>query len=333
MKDTQFISIARQKIPFSYEMRDIFELKFYPENPRIASIIAKRGEKVDDDFIHRNLWDRNTTHRLKRNIEDHGGLQHPVIVYDDYVIEGNTRLCCFRHLWEETKDEKWRKINCQILLEALTKKQVNLLLGNEHIVGKIDWDTYEKGCWLTRMYKQDGYSYDDIKEITRLSIPLIKTHIDAYKTMVKENIFDTRKFSHFVQLFSNSEIKKIKKQKDPTIVEKVVTAIKNDQFKDARDIRKVPAICKDKKSKKRFFDQGEDCEQVYIDLKAKAPTIDSVFSRSVEDLTARLCNLTVKERAEVAASKRELDKIKRLAREVLKLCKELKVNVRNILRG
>ncbi len=183
------------------------------------------------------------------------------------------------------------------------------------------------------MSEQDGYSYDEIKEITRLSIPMIKNHIEAYKTMVKENISDTRKFSHFVQLFSNSEIKRIKKQKDPRIIERVVTAIKRDQFKDARDIRKVPAICKDKKSKKRLFDHGEDCEQVYIDLKAKTPTIDSVFTRSVEEMTSRLCNLTMKERAEIAASKRELEKIKRLAREVLKLCKELKINVRSILRA
>lgn len=333
MKDTKFISIAGEKIPFSYEMRDIFKLMFHPENPRIASIIAKRGEKVDDDFIDRNLWDRNATHQLKRNIEDHGGLQHPVIVYDHYVVEGNTRLCCFRHLYDETKDEKWRKINCQVLLQALTKKQINLLLGNEHIVGKIDWDTYEKGCWLTRMFEQDGYSYDEIKEITRLSIPLIKTHIEAYKTMVKENISDTKKFSHFVQLFSNSEIRNIKKQKDAGIYEKVVKAIKNDQFRDAKDIRKVPAVCKHKSSKKRLFDDGEDCEQVYVDLKAKAPTIDSVFTRSVEDITGRLRNLTRKERAEIARSKRDLDKIKRLAREVVKLCKELKINVHNILRG
>ena len=140
MDDIQSISIGGERIHFKYEMRDIFQLKFYPDNPRIASIIIrKKGEVVDDDFIDGKLWENNSTHRLKRNIEDHGGLQHPIIVHGNWVIEGNTRLCCFRHLYDETKDEKWRKINCQVLVQELSKKQVNLLLGNEHIVGKIEW--------------------------------------------------------------------------------------------------------------------------------------------------------------------------------------------------
>ena len=194
-------------------------------------------------------------------------------------------------------------------------------------------DTFEKGCWLTRMHEEDHYTLEEIKEITRLSIPIILTHIKAYKTMVKENISDSRKFSHFVQLYSNSEIKKIQKEKDPEIYRKAINAIKSGQFKDAKDIRKIPVICKDKKSKKRLFDNGEDSEEVYIDLKSKAPTIDSVFIRSVEDITERLRNLQRGERERIAENKREIDKIKKLAKEIIKLCKELGINVHNISRG
>src|SRR3989344_7084866 len=117
MEEKNYINLGGEKIPIKTEMIDIFKLKYYPENPRILSIIKQNPEIIKNEkLIEEKLWSDNDTHRLYRDIEHHGGLIHPIIVHDNYVLEGNTRLCCFRRLYEPNKDNKWRFIKCEILL-------------------------------------------------------------------------------------------------------------------------------------------------------------------------------------------------------------------------
>ncbi len=322
-----YITVGQKKVRVSYESRDIFKLRFYPENPRIASIISKHPDKISDDFIDKELWNRNETHQLKRRIERHGGLIHPVIVQENYVVEGNTRLCTYRHLYKQAEEEggdtkQWQHISCQVLLTKLDKKRLYELLGDEHIIGKINWDTYEKGCWMTKMLQEENLSYEDIKDITSLSIQIIKNHIETYNMMVIEKVDDTKKFSHFLQLISNAEIRKVKKR-DPQILDKCIKAIKNSQFKDAKDLRKVPEICKNKKAKKRLFEYGERCDEVYHSLKASHPTIGSTFVRAADDVCGRMYSLKRKEREEIAEDNKARNIIKKLAKESRKLHKEI----------
>ncbi len=333
MEKQNFISIGGKRISYRMEKVDIFKLTFYPENPRISSIISKHTGEVTEEFIDEMLWAENETHRLKRDIERDGGLIHPVIVYDNKTIEGNTRLCCFRHLYGECKksgqrDEqnKWTYIDCWILLEGINKMQLYRLLCNEHITGKIQWSTYEKGNLLTKMAEQDNISHEEIKNMTGLSVPTIIYHIQAFKTMVTENMTDKRKYSHLVEVYKNAEIWKLK-SRDPQIVEKIVSAIKNDQFGDAKDIRKVPHIYKDKNSRKRLLEYGEKCDQVFIDLKSKIPTIDSPFMRAIEDITNRMRNLTREEREQISKSGKQKYKIMKLAKESVSICKELDIEI------
>ena len=159
-KKEKCINLAGEEIPVESRMIDIFKLKYYPDNPRILSIIKQNPKiKKDEKLIGEELWGgrhANDTHRLFRDIERHGGLIHPIIVHDNYVLEGNTRLCCFRRLYELYKDEKWKFIRCEILLtKELPKEKISILLGNEHIIGKIQWETFEKGCWMRKMLKED----------------------------------------------------------------------------------------------------------------------------------------------------------------------------------
>src|SRR3989344_2022428 len=280
--------------------------------------------KKDEKLIEEKLWDDDDTHKLFRSIEHHGGLINPIIVHDNYVLEGNTRLCCFRRLYAQNKEDKWKFIRCEVLLiKKLPKEKIDILLGNEHIIGKIEWDTFEKGCWMTKMLKEDKYNIEKIKEIVGNSESWIKIHIQSYEDMIKAKVNDKDKFSHFVQLDSNDQIRQIQK-KDPKIKEKIIKAIKNEQFKTAQDIRKIPIIYEDEKARKRFFEYGEPIDQIFHDLKSEHPTRGSPFIRVIEDLTQRASELTRKERAEIAEDLEQKDKIKKLARELKKLCSELK---------
>lgn len=321
------INISGVCIPCKYDKLDIYKLEFFEENPRIGSIIEKHKDRVDQSFIDSKLWERNETHVLKRRIEEDGGLIHPILIHGNKVIEGNTRLCAYRHLYEETKSDKWKTIECQILLTDIDKKQVYRLLCNEHIVGKIEWDTYEKGNMLTRMLEEENMDYEEIKNISKLSVPKIRENIAAYKLMVKENDSNPRRFSHYVQLVINQEVKKISKNKDSQIYKKVVDAIKNDQFPDAKHIRHIHEVYNDKTSRKRFFEEGEEFPQVYYDLKATKITLSSTFLKTVEDLTERMGKLTREEREEIKDSNEGKIKVEKLFKNLVNFCSELNIEI------
>ena len=321
-----FISLKGEKIPCELKTKNIFSLKFYYENHRIGSIISQAKEKITDDFIDKELWQDNNTHKLYKDIEKEGGLINPVVVEGDRVIEGNTRLCAYRHLYANAspeEKERWKHIPCVVLLQKLTKEQLYTLLSTEHITGKIEWDTYQKGLLLTKMLEKDKYDYEKISNITKLPKNTIKDHINAYKLMSKAKDIDKKKFSYYVQLVSNGKIKKIAHD-DPTIIAKTVNAIKKGQFQDAREIRKIPLIYKHKSSRKNFFENGELCEKVYIELKSAIPTIDSPLIRLIDETTKKIGNLTREERNKYAQNNDFKFKIKKLGREVKKLVQEIK---------
>jgi hypothetical protein len=321
------ITISGVQIPCKYENVDIYQLKYFEENPRIGSIIRKKKGPVDQKFVENMLWEKQETKKLKRRIEEDGGLMHPILVFDNKVIEGNTRLCAYRHLFVETQDTKWATISCQILETEIDKKQLYRLLCNEHIVGKIEWDTYEKGNLLTRMLEEDHMQEEEISEVSKLSVGKVKEHIAAFKLMVKENDNNPKRFSHYVQLVVNSEIKKISKTKDPCIYKKISDAIKNEQFPDAKNMRHIQEIIKDKASRRRFFDEGEQFTDVYEDLKAEKLSVGSTFIKASDGLIDRMRKLTRAEREEITNNPEGKIKIQKLFKEVVTLCNELGVEV------
>lgn len=322
-----YITISGEQIPCRYEKIDIYRLEYYEENPRIGSIIAKNKGAVDQEFIGKKLWDRDETHVLMGRIEEDGGLIHKILVFDNKVVEGNTRLCVYRHLHEKTKDEKWRTIPCQILEAEINKKQLYRLLCNEHIVGKIEWDTYEKGCLLTKMLETDHMKEEEISKISKLTVGKVKEHIAAYKLMVKESDNNPKRFSHYVQLVVNAEVKKISKEKDKEIYKKIAGAIKNDQFQDAKNLRHVQDVYNDKVSRRRFFEEGDNFSEVFDDLKANKLSVGSTFVRATDDLTERMKKLTRAEREEIQKSQDGRLKIQKLFKELINFCGELGIEI------
>ncbi|MBD3340836.1 MAG: hypothetical protein GF353_17135, partial [Candidatus Lokiarchaeota archaeon] len=90
------ITIDGKNIPCSIELRDIFELQYYVENPRIHFIISSLGKNVTQEDIEKEMWGADSTKKLFRNIKRNDGLLEEIIVKDNLVIEGNTRLCAYR---------------------------------------------------------------------------------------------------------------------------------------------------------------------------------------------------------------------------------------------
>ena len=334
-KEKFTLSIQGREIDYMYKVVDINEIRFYGKNPRIATILSEYSGKITDEVIDKKLWERNETHRLFRRIQKEGGLIHPILVYQDDVLEGNTRLCCYRHLYNTTKEEKWKHIKCHIILEDLTQNEIYRLLCIEHIEGKIEWEAYEKANLYCKMNEEELMALKQISELVGESPGTVSYRIRAYKLMRKNNVINRSKYSHFEQLVRNPGISTIKRR-DPKIEEKVISLIKKEIIPKATDVRLVGDIYKSKKARKRLFVQKENITQVYHDLKAKQPMIDSPIMKNVKELHKNIRKMKRGEREELEQSKRDCMKIKKLVKELIILCGELNIKIhipKNISEG
>ena len=84
------------------ETRDIEQSKlhFYPDNPRIYSLVRSNGHAPDQEEILRELLTHEHVRILKEDIVQNDGLIDPLIVRagDLVVLEGNSRLAAYRYL-------------------------------------------------------------------------------------------------------------------------------------------------------------------------------------------------------------------------------------------
>lgn len=320
------LTIKNREIVYKTTSVDIQELNFYPRNPRIATILAEHKEQLTNDLIDEKLWNRDETHVLFKSIKKDGGLLHPIIVYKNDVLEGNTRLCCYRHLYAESKDEKWKYINCNIIIDDLSHEDIYRLLCIEHIQGKNEWEAYEKANLYCKMKDEEKMTPEKISELVGESSVMVRHRIKAYQMMVENGVIDKAKYSHFEQLVTNSKIQQII-SKEPAIQAKIVDAIKDGKVSTAQDVRKIPDVLKHKEAKKRFIQDGQNLNQVYTDLKAKAPMTDSPFMKEVEDMITRASKLKREEREGIKNNNRDKNKIEQLTKELLNLCKELDIKI------
>lgn len=114
------ITLRGEEIPVKVGYLSQTELKFFPENPRIYSIISSWEVKHVQEDIQRILIRREHVKQLITSIKANGGLTDPVLVQDEsfIVLEGNSRLAAYRALAE--KDPiKWGLIKCELLPKDL----------------------------------------------------------------------------------------------------------------------------------------------------------------------------------------------------------------------
>ena len=169
--DKNEITVIGQKIQTRIVEIDIFKLKYWKENPRVNAIIKQKykSNDISDEEIEKELWEKESVKELYKEIERHGGLIDEILVKDNTVLEGNSRLCAYRHLYlnaDKRKNEnellKWSLIRARIIPDDTSDQVVFSILGTWHIKGKAQWDTYEKAAYLKRMHTDYGSSYEDI---------------------------------------------------------------------------------------------------------------------------------------------------------------------------
>lgn len=259
------LMIGKEKYPIKRCELEQKKLMFFPENPRVYSVLNISGEKLTQETIEEVMCRADHVKQLKESIKSNGGLIDPIIVRDgDFVVlEGNSRLAAYRML-NKQDPIKWAKISVILLPSDIPESAVFALLGQYHIIGRKDWEPYEQAGYLYRTLKESNKSQELLASELGITVSYIKKLIDVYTYMIDKNDNHPNKWSYYEELLKNRGIKKAFEE-IPELEEKIIDDIKNNRIKMAIDIRKLGDIAKinDKLSKKTLRDIVKGEENLY----------------------------------------------------------------------
>lgn len=261
------------------------DLLFYAENPRVFSAL----HTLDDDSpsqetIEKEMCKLDHVKTLRTSIEANGGLLEPVIVRGNIVLEGNCRLAAYRML-AKSDINKWSYIRCTVLPDDITEEQVLSLLGTIHIIGRMDWSAFEKAGYLYRTKQKSRRPIKAIAADLGMKLSEATLAVKVYERMREEEDMQPQKWSYYYELLKNPSIVNTDEENpEMKIVPKVIEKIKNEEFTDAKDIRKIGTVIKSKNDDaldvlNEFLDGEIDLEDA-VDLTDdlnKAQTVNKGF--------------------------------------------------------
>ncbi len=309
---------------------NVSDLHYFSSNPRVASIIMDLDHDPSDKEID-GIMDKKqgeATRTLYQEIKKDGMVNEPLIVWDNKVIEGNTRLWVVRHLLEEakTKEEKnnWKLVSARVIQDKLSNEDMNIILCDYHIKKKRDWEPFEQACYFYRMSAEEKLSNQKISEITGVNPNKVGDYIITYREMnrVKAGVKD---FNLQYETIKQPLVKKaILEGLDIT---KIIQKKKKDgKINRAEDVRKLTTILKDKTASKKFFEGDVDinrAEQIAI---RRNPEEGDRFLKEISDLTEDIENLSITKIEEIQRDKKKLKIIMELIKKIKKLSRTLKLN-------
>lgn len=214
-------------------------LRFYPENPRLYSLVKPDETEPDQEAIQRRLVKMDHVKELIQSIKENGGLMEPIFVHGGTyeVLEGNSRLAAYRRL-AELDPIKWAKMKCVLLPADFHQERIFAFLGQLHIVGKKDWAPFEQAGFLYRRHKKDGIPVEKVAKEVNISLSEIKNLIKTYEYMLEVNDTDINKWSYYFEFKKSRKIAGIIK-KNEAFEPFLVDAIKSGKIQKAADVRDV----------------------------------------------------------------------------------------------
>lgn len=285
--DEDYILIRQKKIPAI--SRDIphQDLKFWPDNPRVYSLLDRSSSEPDQDAIFRSMLKLEHVRALRHDILDNGGLIDPIIVRDgDFVvIEGNSRLAAYRSLASDDP-AKWNTVRCRVLPSDIQDADVYSMLGQYHVKGKKDWAPYEKAGFVYRRHIDQKIDLPDVARELGVSSQQIRHLVDVFQFMKDKGDDSRERWSHYDEFLKSRKIKKARDE-IADFEETVVDLIKSGAVRavDVRD--QLPTICQAPKILKKFAKGQIEIEEAYTD--ARHAGGDSVELSKVKRFRAWIC--------------------------------------------
>jgi len=334
-KDT--LTIGGQNFEIIRKKIKQIDLKFYPENPRIYSLVFNEDESPDQYDIETKLINTEHVKQLSQSIKANGGLIDSILIRsgDNVVIEGNCRLAAYRLLAK--KDAiKWGEIKCKILPHDIDDNSIFKLLGQYHIIGRKDWAPFEQAGYLWRRKQKYGIDESNMGTEMGIAISRIKRLISIYQFMSEKKDLNSQNWSYYEEYFKSATLKKIRKTL-PELDDAIVRKIKSGEFtKSNTDIRNLSKIAnlsgKDGKQLTKKFIKGEQTLDELLAI-AKYKGADNSLLKSLNsfrvlihgtEIKKTLQNMTI---PQLNAAEYDLKKIEKQTKKLLKqLEKEKQIN-------
>lgn len=319
------LTIGKKEYDIQEMNLDQADLKFYPENPRVYSVLDVANCVPDQSEIEEIMINMDHVKQLKESIKANGGLIDPLIVRDgDYVVlEGNSRLAAYRILARQERI-KWAKVKCKVLPADISDAAIFALLGQYHIIGRKDWSPYEQAGYLYRRVENAHHPIDYIAEELGITGSKAKKFVEVYSFMIKHNDVHADKWSYYEELLKSPAINQYMKTVDG-LEETVVKQIKTGEIQQAVDIRnKLGGIAKvtGKTARRVMKDIAEEKVSIYVGYEHVEDTgkTGSIYQNlnkfrqkiTAEEFKSRMRNEDPKQ------IKFELSKIKKTVDELLK---------------
>lgn len=235
------------------------ELQFYPDNPRIYSIIRAGEITPSQSEIEERLSKLDHVKQLVQSIRTTGGLTDPLIVRDGdlMVLEGNSRLAAYRLLAKPNPIE-WGTVKVLLLPEDIAENLVFALLGQYHIIGRQDWQPYEQAGYLYRRVENQKSSETSVANELGLTRARVRNLIAVYRFMVDHEDNNVDRWSYYEEYLKSRPIKKARSD-HPNLDERFVTAVKSGEISMAIEVReKVARVARGGDRSIRIFLSGTD---------------------------------------------------------------------------
>lgn len=248
------IIIRHQKIPVRTVDMVHERLRFFPENPRVYSLLNVDGRRPTQDEILEKLLEMEHVRALILDIQLNGGLIDPLIVRDKSfeVLEGNSRLAAYRAL-ARRDPLKWATLRCNVLPADIDEALVFALLGQYHVKGKKAWMPFEQAGFLYRRFKSHNMDYKALASEIGLSAQKVRHLIETYEFM-QVNEEPPERWSHYDEYLKSSKIRKAR-DAYPKLDRLIVNKIKAGEIARAVDVRdELPHICLAPKVLQKFVD-------------------------------------------------------------------------------
>lgn len=213
------------------------DLRFYPDNPRVYSIVGADRREPPQEDIQAALCQMEHVRQLVQSIRANGGLIDPLLIRDgDFVVlEGNSRLAAYR-LLAERSPVKWGKVKCKLLPKSVGGDDIFALLGEYHIIGKKDWAPYEQAGYLYRRHVRHGVDPSKMASEVGLSSKAVNYLIEVYGFMVKHKDNNPQRWSYYYEYLRHRAIRKAR-EKHPRLDRLVIQKINSGEIPRAVDVR------------------------------------------------------------------------------------------------
>jgi hypothetical protein len=318
------ITLRGKEIEVEVEYVDQSKLKFYTENPRVYSLVWKNDgtEPTQQEIQDALVKLEHVRETLVPSIKLNGGLIEPLLVKDNVVLEGNSRLAAYR-LLVQVDPKKWERVRIRRLPESIRESQIFSLLGEYHIIGKKDWQPYEQAGYLYRQHKKHGLTVEELQKQVGLGKAKITHLIDVYQYMIDIDDRSPSQWSYYDELLKGRRFDKVV-EKYPDFRDVIVEKIQSGEIERAVDIRdKLPLITKiGGNTLKKFVAGSLSFEVAVHDAKLRGAG-DHIYKR-LNEFRQWLADGQLEEEVESALEHQkqtfrfEIDRIERLLRALAK---------------